>query len=129
VLEENGGTDGSSTGVAAGRGKAMMVAAALDRGSPGQRGDAATETVKARQLQTGALRRRSDRAGPVSGPWRSERRFYARACGDGRTPPHSANRGTSRGGLAIDRRAPHVSFFSSKTQLYSEIQIHHGKNS
>jgi hypothetical protein len=63
--------------------------------------------------RTGALRRRSDRACPGSGPWRSERQFYACACGDGRTPSHSANRGTTRGGLAADRWAPCVSDFSN----------------
>jgi hypothetical protein len=84
--------------------------AALDRGLPGWRDGAATEMVKARQLRVEALRQRSDRAGPGSGPWR----FYACACGDGRTPPHSANQGTARGGLATDRWAPHVRFFPKR---------------
>jgi hypothetical protein len=82
----------------------------LDKGSPTQHGGATTETAKARQLWTGALRRCSNIAGPGSGPRRSERQFYARACGDGRMPPRSANRHTTCGGLAADRRASHVRF-------------------
>jgi hypothetical protein len=79
VLEENGGAGGDNTGATAGCGKETMVVEALDRGSPGQRGGTATKMVKAQQLQTGALRRRSDKTGPGSGPWRSEQQFYADA--------------------------------------------------
>jgi hypothetical protein len=39
-------------------------------------------------------------------------RFYACVCDDGRMSPRSANQGTARGGLAADRRAPCIRFFS-----------------
>jgi hypothetical protein len=39
--------------------------------------------------------------------------------GDGRTPPRLANKGTVHGGLAADRRTPHVIVFRFKTHLKS----------
>jgi hypothetical protein len=76
---------------------------ALDRGTPGQRGGTAMMAAKACQLLIGpehcsGVRTEPVRAPDHGGPWRSEQRFYACVCGDGRTPPRSANWGTTRGG-------------------------------
>jgi hypothetical protein len=72
-----------------GRGKAMMVAAASDRGSPRQRGGAATETAKAHQLRTRPERCSGVRTEPVRAPDRGGRSgdfMHVHAAMGGRRP-------------------------------------------